>query len=222
MAWLRPFMQSEKRVGVISEFGTILEICKGVEVSLWNLQWFILACRTGLGGLIKFQRKTCCSRGRVFLAGVESSTNPVKPKQLKGKGSLGERLLFLIVASHAPIWPSPPAVVHDPLPRPPLPAVTPWVGPWWLANSRPIRYQEQRGGEKYHFLFTPYPWSTRGSAVVNNYWYVNGLTLRPGWKLGTFWVKTSICLTDFKKVLLKHCSVSEHFWYPMELVVLDL
>lgn len=96
-------------------------------------------------------------------------------------------------------------------PAHPLLGGTPWAGPWWLAASGPVRYQEQRGGENSCFLSTPCPGLTGGSAVVIIHWYINGL--RPGRKCWKFWVKTSIYPTHIRSAQQSWVMLQFWCWY---------
>lgn len=103
---------------------------------------------------------------------------PVKLKWVKGKGRLGERLLFLAVTwvckpgpaptvSSGHCWHSATSCALCLLCTPSWGTL--WVGPWWLAHARPITYQEWRGGDNGRFLSIPCPSSLGGCAVVNTY-----------------------------------------------------
>lgn len=78
--------------------------------------------------------------GGVFLAQGESPMKPVKPKQVKGKGRLGETIFYCSQLARicylGPAQLSPLATAHALLSwctlyfPPPLPGGTPLAGPW--------------------------------------------------------------------------------------------
>lgn len=102
--------------------------------------------------------------GRVFPVNSKSTYESSETEINQGKGFVGRNHFYgsqlTEFAGQAQHRPPPPAVAPALLPSPPLLAGTPWVGPWSLANARPIAYQEWGGRENGCFLSPTCPRST--------------------------------------------------------------